>query len=626
MSIAHHLETLSVYDAGAIRIAPVEGEDEFQLGEGGGFEAAYARHGRDPLLEVLRDSRVSGITVADGALEVEAIRRNGAVRVAVRFDGQVLTDETVDIPPPSPVQAGPAFRPDPARRVDDLRHAFHDPGEELFCIEDDLGQPAWFTGGWHGRGVGERPLIGTVPPVDPASLGSRDFQEAHGTRWSYVAGAMAGGIASADLVIAMADAGLLGFFGAGGLPVEAVRENVARMAKTLDGRINWGCNLLHNPAEPAVEEATVDLFLEHGVRRVSASAYMGLTPAVVRYRLSGMREHADGRVTSDNYVLAKVSRPEVAEPFLRPAPGDILDHLRSQGAITPRQAELARKLPIAEDITAEADSGGHTDHRPLVVLLPILQELRDRVAAEQGYGVSLRVGAAGGLGTPAALWAAFAMGADYVLTGSVNQASLEAGTSDMAKALLLDAAYTDVASGPAPDMFELGAKVQVLSRGSMYARRAQMLYDVYKAYPSMDAIPERERKKIEKQLMKRPLAEVWEGTREYWSQRDPRQVEKAERDERHKMALTFRWYLGMTSRWARIGEDDRKRDFQVWCGPSMGGFNAWVSGTDLEPLAGRSVARIAEALMHGAAAHARIASARIQGLALPAGVASVPVR
>ena len=228
-------------------------------------------------------------------------------------------------------------------------------------------------------------------------------------------------------------------------------------------------------------------------------------------------------------------------------------------------------------------------------------------------GIRIRV-ALRGLGTPDAIWGAFSMGADYVLTGSVNQSCVEAGTSETAKQMLKEAAFTDVSSGPAPDMFEIGAKVQVLSRGSMYAQRAQRLYDIYKRYDSIEDIPQKERAKIEKQMFKRDLDEVWQGTREYWSGRDPAQVERADKDPHYKMALTFRWYLGMTSRWARMGEADRKRDFQVWCGPSMGGFNAWVDGTALDPIGSRRVADVADALMKGAAGQARVSMARSAGL------------
>ena len=615
MSIASHLQTLDAYGAGAVRIVPHDGEPELQLGEGGGLEASYESHGRGPLVEVLRDARVHGVTLADGPLEIEATRRGSGARLVVRHDGATLVDEPIEIPPPSPIQGEAAFRPSPPSRVVDPAGALRKhPHLALYAVKDELDRTVWYSRGWHGRGLGERPLVGQVPAIAPGTLGSASFCATHHTRMAYVAGAMAGGIASADLVIAMAEADLLGFFGAGGLPLPAVRDNVARMAERLGDRQNWGCNLLHNPAEPAVEEQTVDLYLEFGVTRVSASAYMDLSPAVVRYRASGLSRAADGTLVARHHVLAKVSRPEVAEKFLRPPPKSLLDELVAKGGITAEQAELAAGLPTACDITAEADSGGHTDHRPLVVLLPILQDLRDRVQDEENYPVELRVGAAGGLGTPRSIWAAFAMGADYVLTGSVNQAAKEAGTSDLTRAMLAEAAYTDVASGPAPDMFELGAKVQVLSRGSMYARRAQQLYDLYKAHPSMDDIPANVRSKLEKQIFKRPLAEVWEGPRDYWQERDPAQVARAEKEPRHKMALTFRWYLGMTSRWARIGDDDRKRDFQIWCGPAMGGFNAWAAGTDLEPLQARSVVSIADALMTGAAGEARVALARTQGM------------
>jgi GTP cyclohydrolase II len=43
-----------------------------------------------------------------------------------------------------------------------------------------------------------------------------------------------------------------------------------------------------------------------------------------------------------------------------------------EGTLNEEQAALARLVPMAEDLTAEADSGGHTDNRPAVALLPTL--------------------------------------------------------------------------------------------------------------------------------------------------------------------------------------------------------------------------------------------------------------
>ncbi len=40
---------------------------------------------------------------------------------------------------------------------------------------------------------------------------------------------------------------------------------------------------------------------------------------------------------------------------------------------------------MADDITVEADSGGHTDNRPLVCVLPSIIALRDEIQAKYHY-------------------------------------------------------------------------------------------------------------------------------------------------------------------------------------------------------------------------------------------------
>ena len=50
--------------------------------------------------------------------------------------------------------------------------------------------------------------------------------------------------------------------------------------------------------------------------------------------------------------------------------------------ITPQEAQLAASIPMAEDLTAEADSGGHTDNRPAISLLPTMLALRDELGPE----------------------------------------------------------------------------------------------------------------------------------------------------------------------------------------------------------------------------------------------------
>src|SRR5439155_1523592 len=186
---------------------------------------------------------------------------------------------------------------------------------------------------------------GHLPGLGPATLGDPSFLSVHHVRFPYICGEMANGIASVEMVTAIAKAGMLGFFGAAGLPLPEIERAIATLKQNCGG------------------------------------------------------------------------------------------------------------LPVAEDFSVEADSGGHTDNRPLTVLLPAILLLRDELAAKHGWTRPIRIGAAGGIGAPASVSAAFAMGAAYVLTGSINQSAVESALSPAGKKLLTQASATDVMMAPAADMF-----------------------------------------------------------------------------------------------------------------------------------------------------------------------------
>ncbi|MEC9072712.1 MAG: 2-nitropropane dioxygenase, partial [Myxococcota bacterium] len=324
-------------------------------------------------------------------------------------------------------------------------------------------------------GPGEA-LIGVLPPVYPEWLGDRSFLTAHGCRFPYVVGEMARGIASADMVIAAARAGLMAFFGSAGLTMPTVDEAILKIQGALGTHIpNWGANLIHSPQESYMEMEFAELMLARGVRNISASAFMRLSPAVVLLSAKGLTRGADGSIQRRTHIFAKVSRVEVARPFMSPAPEAMLAPLVASGHLTQAEADLARLVPVAEDVSVEADSGGHTDNRPLPVLLPLIISLAEEVTAQYGYTQPPRVGAGGGLGTPAALASAFAAGAAYVITGSVNQCTVESALSADGRRLLAQASMADVAMAPAADMFELGVEVQVLKRGTFFAQRGREL-------------------------------------------------------------------------------------------------------------------------------------------------------
>jgi trans-AT polyketide synthase, acyltransferase and oxidoreductase domains len=512
----------------------------------------------------------------------------------------------------------------------------HLEGDELLQRVVDVRLPLQLVANAGGAiGISARPAFGEheattpcglLPPLFPEWLGDRRFLDVYGTRFPYIVGEMARGIASEEMVIAAARHDIFAFFGSAGLGLERIDRAVAQLTATLDpARHPWGINLIHSPADPALEAALVDRYIAGGVRVVSASAFMGLTKNVVRYAARGLRRAPDGSIMRAHRLLAKVSRPEVARAFLLPPPHEMLAALVADGRLTADEAALATRIPVAEDITAEADSGGHTDNRPLVALIPTLLALRDELLPQFEERVAIRIGAAGGLGTPNALAAAFAAGASYVLTGSVNQAARESGLAPGARAMLSEVELADTAMAACADMFELGVKVQVLRRGTMFPMRANRLYELYRSHDSLEAIPAATRAQIERTIFRASLDDVWASTRAHFAELDPAELERADREPRHRMALVFRWYLGLSSRWPLLDDPERRADYQIWCGPAMAAFNAWVKGTFLaQP--DRGVVEIALNLLEGAAIATRAQQLRSFGVDVPGIAFNYPPR
>ncbi len=492
-----------------------------------------------------------------------------------------------------------------------------------------MGQPCYVVSDGDRLGITHQPalergdslaLLAAVSPFSPTQLGSARFHTLFGTRYAYAAGAMANGISSADLVIAMGQAQLMASFGAAGLTRDLIEPSLQRIQSALPNG-PYAFNLIHSPNEEALELNAVKLYLQRGIKTVEASAFLALTPHVVYYRAAGLQLDQQGQIQIDNKIFAKVSRQELARQFLEPAPASLLDPLVAQGLITEQQAQMAQHVPMCDALTAESDSGGHTDNRPLMCMLPAMLELRDEIQSKHGFEDTILVGAAGGIGTPAATLAAFMLGADYVVTGSVNQACAESGASPHSRHILAQADQTDVMMAPAADMFEMGVKVQVLKKGTFFPMRAQKLYELYKTYDSIEAIPTAEREKVEKQMFHKPLETIWQETETFFRQRDPEQIERANQNPKRKMALVFRWYLGLSSRWSNRGEAGREMDYQIWCGPAMGAFNNWTRDTYLSAPENRHAPEVAEHLMRGAAYLYRVQNLRMQGVTLPASLA-----
>jgi PfaD family protein len=418
------------------------------------------------------------------------------------------------------------------------------------------------------------------------------FCTQYGLKFPIYLGAMANGIASEALVCAAAEAGYMAIFGSAGLSPQRIAAAVDHCLQS-PHRHRIGFNVIHMPDAPGLEHELVQLFIRKKIHIIEASAFVVPSPALALYKASGL-SFENGKVMSRNRIIAKLSRPEVAEKFLSPAATAHLDRWVDQGLITPDQRSWAQLRPLADEITVEADSGGHTDRQALVSILPIVVALRDRIYVDSNRP---RIGAGGGIGTPHSILAAFELGAEYVVTGSINQCTVESGTSPVAKAMLAVARSTDVSMAVSADMFEMGTKVQVLKGKTLFAPRAEKLFQLYSQFNSFEEIPEDTRSKIASQFMGDSWESVWEKCVTFWQNRNPKILELAAENPKKKLALLFKYYLGMASRWAIDGIPGKEANYQIWCGQAMRAFNQWVSDTPLSNWENRHVATITDALV-----------------------------
>ncbi|MBO9489814.1 ACP S-malonyltransferase [Endozoicomonas sp. G2_1] len=433
------------------------------------------------------------------------------------------------------------------------------------------------------------------------ALGSPSFKAKFGIKYNVVSGAMFRGISSTEIVSKMANAGMIGFFGSGGLALQDLKVAIHKIKANSRQDAKWGANLLHLPNDNDQEVKVVELYLKENVNLVEAAGFISVTSAVVQFRFHGAYIDPSGDTIIPNSVFAKISRPDIAKSFIAPPSEKILSQLLSEGRLTQSEVQIARTNPTANVITVEADSGGHTDGGNISALLPVIKKQVESAKAQFNYTRDIFVGAAGGIGTAESIAAAFILGADYIVTGSINQCSVESGTSDKVKQMLSQASVYDTTYAPAGDMFELGAKVQVLNKGTLFAPRANKLYQLYRQYNGIDEIPITVRESIEKLYFKKSIDDVWNETSQYFRKVGKGfEIEKAQCTPKHKMALIFRWYFAHSIKSAMSGDETQVANFQIHCGPAMGAFNDAVKDTIFASWQNRNVDKIALYLMQEA--------------------------
>ena len=84
---------------------------------------------------------------------------------------------------------------------------------------------------------------------------------------------------------------------------------------------------------------------------------------------------------------------------------------------------------------------------------------------------------------------------------------------------------------------------------------------------------EGDRRTVEQSILRNTLEEAWASTEAYWNERDINEVRKASQSPKHQMALVFRSYLGLSSRWAYTRYCRTKVGLSNLVWPSDGGHS-----------------------------------------------------
>ena len=426
-------------------------------------------------------------------------------------------------------------------------------------------------------------------------------------RFPYVAGEMANGIATerdGDRDGAGRHARLLR---RGGARLRAGRAAVDELdARSSATASPWGVNLIHSPDEPRSRTASPTCSLARGVQRISASAFMASRPPSCAARPRGCAVDAQGRIVRRHHLFAKISRPEVAAQFMSPAPRG---HAARAGRSGQAHAGGGR--------AGRARAGRRGHHRRGRLRRAHRQPAAGRAAADRssrcatssprshGYQRPIRVGAAGGLGTPAARRGGV-RARRRLRAHRLGQPGRRRGRplGRRPRRCSREAGIADVAMAPAADMFELGVKVQVLKRGTMFARaRATAL----RALPRVRQRSRRSRPTLRAELETRDASAhrstaIWDETEAFWARTRPGRG----RARRARPEAPDGAGLPLVPRHVEpLGDRRRRRrraDYQIWCGPAMGAFNALGRrARSSKPRRDRTVVQIALNLLEGAA-------------------------
>ena len=362
-----------------------------------------------------------------------------------------------------------------------------------------------------------------------------------------------------------------------------------------------------------------DLYLRRGVTRVEASAFMALTPAVVRYAATGLSTDPAGTDPAEEPPLREDLARRGGEPLPGAAPGRDPASARGAGSAD-RRGGAARRRAAArrgrhrrgrlrrahrQPAADRAPAGDPAPARPRRRRARLSAGGPRRRGRRPGHALGGRRGVrarrrlrAHRLGQP---------GLRRVRPPRERHGAARRGGNRR----------RDHGAG--------GRHVRARRQGAGAARGARCSPSARRSStsstgptPSLESIPADEREKVETQLLRASFGEAWASTRAFWAARDPREVAKAEPTR----STGWRSSSARTSASRAGGRSPASRDAAPTSRSGAG--RRWARSTRGPAAASsrsprqRTVVQIARNLLEGAAVVTRAQQLRASGLAVPA--------
>jgi len=420
------------------------------------------------------------------------------------------------------------------------------------------------------------------------------FNIEYGLKYPYLVSGIERGISSKEMIVKCGKEHILSFLGTKKMNIEKVKESIIYIKERLSNGEVYGVNITYDPFDKGLASQIIDLCLEYEVKYIEISGYMNIPDFIIRYKLKNIRQK-NNKVICDNKVFLKTDRLSNLNQWMERMPDEVLNSLVEEKLIKSEERELAKYISIIDAVTINCGEKINTHRNDLLNIIPRVIKIRDYKVKAYNYDNSIYVGAAGNIGTPEAVAISFLLGVDYVSTDLINQCSKEACLSDLTKDLLQQAGIEDTINVPDAEKFEIGGRVQVLKRGVMFPSRANKLYELYRYYESYYQIDEKLRVQMENNYFKKTFDEYF---KECKRNLPAEKIDIIEKDEKKKMALVFKQYLIDSVAYGQDGIEEQRMNFSIYCSPSLGAFNEYCLGGELENWRNRSVTKIAEILMH----------------------------